>query len=111
MKAWILAGALVLATWFLVGSPLASAGGVTGNDVTIAGFTFVPTNPVVASSQARVVVNNADVVPHTFSSDSGLWTALLLQPGQTVSVANLPPGTYAYHCDIHFWMHGVLVVH
>ncbi|MCA1829962.1 MAG: cupredoxin domain-containing protein [Actinomycetota bacterium] len=86
--------------------------------MTAAGFTFVPTNTsgnqaLVIPTRTAVTFANADIVSHTFTSNSaGLFNVTAL-PGQSATVtaiASLPAGEYLYHCDFHPWMNGVLVI-
>jgi len=44
------------------------------------------------------------------TSDDGAWDSGPLQPGESFSVALDQPGAYAYHCSIHPFMHGTVVV-
>jgi plastocyanin len=57
-----------------------------------------------------VTWTNRDTVPHTVTGDSGAWDSGQIQPGATFSHAFDQPGTYAYHCSIHPFMHGMVVV-
>ena len=48
---------------------------------------------------------------HTVSADNGTWgTAASLNPGDTFTYTFTSPGTYPYHCNIHSWMHGTVIV-
>ena len=60
---------------------------------------------------ARVTVTNQDSTAHTATADDGhsFDTGTLAQgASQTISVSK--PGRYPYHCSIHSFMHGTLVV-
>ncbi len=54
-------------------------------------------------------------VPHDLYATDGLsfGTNGLVYPGQTADVYGvdaLAPGEYRFHCTVHVWMHGVLIV-
>ena len=57
-----------------------------------------------------IVWINADAVPHTVTSDDGLWDSGDVAPGQSYSLILDKPGTYGYHCMHHPYMIGTLVV-
>src|SRR5512140_3688253 len=74
-------------------------------DVTISGFAF---NPAVITVTAGSTVRwtNADVfVTHTVTSDIGSldpWDSGQLGHGGVFTKTFATPGTYSYHCAIHF---------
>ncbi len=89
------------------GSSSASA----GSGVKIANFAFSPATLTVGSG-ARVTVGNDDSTAHTFTADDGhSFDTGSIDPGSSSSVTAPKPGRYAYHCSIHPFMHGTLVVH
>lgn len=47
---------------------------------------------------------------HTVTSDSGAFGSSVLQPNQTFRFTFSKAGTFAYHCSIHSYMHGTIVV-
>jgi plastocyanin len=59
---------------------------------------------------ATVTWTNNDPVAHTVTSDSGLWNSGPISPGGTFSYTFTTPGTYTYHCMIHPYMTGEIVV-
>jgi plastocyanin len=78
--------------------------------VVISNFRFSPATDTVKPG-ARVTVTNQDGVTHTVTADDGhsFDTGNLAYGGsQTISVSK--PGSYSYHCTIHPYMHGTLVV-
>jgi plastocyanin len=86
------------------------ASGASRNAVTIRSFKFAPANLTVKSG-AKVAVTNDDSAAHTATADDGnsFDTGTLDQgSSQTISVAK--PGSYAYHCSIHPFMKGTIVV-
>jgi plastocyanin len=83
--------------------------GAPGAAVKIAGFAFGPASVTVAAGQT-VTWTNADRVPHTVTADGGAWNSGPLAPGASFSFTPTRPGTYAYHCSIHPFMRGTVVV-
>ena len=76
----------------------------------ISNFKFSPAS-VTVKSGAGVAVTNQDSTAHTATADDGhsFDTGDLAQgASQTISVSK--PGSYAYHCSIHPFMHGKIVV-
>ncbi len=76
----------------------------------ISNFKFAPAS-VTVKPGAGVAVTNEDSTAHTATADDGhsFDTGDLAQgASQTISVSK--PGSYAYHCSIHPFMHGTLVV-
>jgi plastocyanin len=58
-----------------------------------------------------VSVANRDSTPHTFTADDGhSFDSGTIDPGGTATIKALPAGTYPYHCSIHDFMKGKLVV-
>ena len=90
-------------------SPQAASGG-SASAVKISDFKFAPAS-VTVKPGARVAVTNEDSTAHTATADDGnsFDTGTLAQgASKTISVSK--PGSYAYHCSIHPFMHGTLVV-
>ena len=90
----------------------ASSGASRGakESVTIASFAYKPT-PVTVKVGAQVTFTNQDSAEHTATADSGsaLETGTLKQ-GQSKAVTLSQPGTIAYHCAFHAFMHGTISV-
>lgn len=57
----------------------------------------------------KVVFANRDSVTHT-AKRKGSFATGRIAPGKSVSVRFGSKGTYAYHCTIHTFMHGKIVV-
>ena len=92
------------------GSSSQAASGAGSSAVTISNFKFAPASTTVKHG-ASVTVTNQDSTAHTATADDGhsFDTGTLAQgASQTISVSK--PGTYPYHCSIHSFMHGTLVV-
>jgi YVTN family beta-propeller protein len=77
--------------------------------VNIAKFAFVPA-PITISAGQSVTWTNADPVAHTTTSDDKVWDSGSLSPNGTFTATFSQPGTYAYHCMIHPFMRGTVVV-
>lgn len=80
-----------------------------GNAVTIRDFAF---GPLVVAVKPGVAVHwaNRDSDAHTVTSDTGAFSSPVLQPGAGYSFTFTKPGTYTYHCTIHPFMTGKVVV-
>lgn len=80
--------------------------------VTIQNFSFNPT-PLTVQIGSTVTWTNRDSVAHTSSSDDASaisWSSGALSPGSSYSVTFTQAGTFTYHCDIHPYMHGSIIV-
>jgi plastocyanin len=77
--------------------------------VTISGFAFAPAAIITAPGQA-VVFTNGDAVAHTVTSADGHWDSGNFAPGGSYRLVLDQPGTYAYACAIHPFMHGTVTV-
>lgn len=72
-------------------------------------YAFHPTMLTVKAGTTVTWTNKSDA-PHTVTSNrSGVFNKNL-PPGKTVSVIFSHPGTYAYHCTYHPYMHARVVV-
>jgi plastocyanin len=58
-------------------------------------------NPLVVPVGTTVTWVNNDSVPHTATSDTGVWDSGTLAPGQSFSFTFNTPGTFSYFCMIH----------
>jgi YVTN family beta-propeller protein len=81
----------------------------TTSTATIAQFAFSPATVTVAPGQP-VTWTNTDPVQHTTTSDTPGWDSGPLAPGANFAHTFTTAGTYAYHCDIHPFMHGTVIV-
>lgn len=57
-----------------------------------------------------VTWTNASSAPHTVTSDTGLFDSGVVNPNGTFSFTFTKAGTYKYHCSIHLYMHGTIIV-
>ncbi len=80
-----------------------------GNTVTISGFAFSPATLNVAVG-TKVTWTNKDGTTHTVSSDTNAFNSGNLADGASYSYTFNTAGTYAYHCAIHTYMKGTIVV-
>jgi plastocyanin len=78
--------------------------------VKISDFKFTP-NPLTVQPGARVTVTNDDSTAHTVTADDGhSFDTGTLSQGSSKTISVTKPGTYPYHCSIHAFMHGKLIV-
>jgi plastocyanin len=81
----------------------------TATGITIDNFTFKPSTLTV--SGGRVKATNSDSTAHTVTADDGKsFDTGSIDPGASATLSVAKPGTYKYHCSIHSFMHGTLVV-
>jgi plastocyanin len=98
------------ATFAFSSSSAVSAGGGGANRVEIQNFSFHPPAITVAPG-SKVNVTNTDQTTHTFSAVNGSFDSSGINGGTSVTItAPTKPGTYAFRCNIHQYMHGVLTV-
>jgi plastocyanin len=86
-----------------------SSGGGSGG-VSIDNFKFSPASLTVKSG-TKVTVANHDSTAHTTTADNGKsFDTGSIDPGASSTITVSKAGTYKYHCSIHPFMHGTLVV-
>jgi plastocyanin len=76
--------------------------------VTIANYKFRPPTLTVAKG-TRVTFANTSGVAHT-ATRGGAFDTRRIKPGRSVAVRFAKKGTFSYHCKIHPFMHGTIVV-
>jgi plastocyanin len=81
----------------------------SGNAVTIQGMAFSPLTLTVAVNTTVTWTNN-DGVTHTVTSDAAVFNSGNVAPGGTFSYQFTTAGTYPYHCTIHNYMTGTVIV-
>ncbi len=89
-----------------------SAGGSSGTSsaITISNFKFSPATLRVKHG-AGIKVTNNDSAPHTVTADDGKsFDSGTVNSGASGSFQAPAPGSYAYHCTIHPFMKGKLLV-
>jgi plastocyanin len=89
-----------------------TGGGSSGSpsSISISDFKFSPATITVASG-ARVSVTNRDSEAHTVTADDGhSFDSGDVAQGDSATIRAPQAGTYPYHCTIHPFMTGKLVV-
>jgi len=82
----------------------------SGSTVNIVNFSFVPgTLPISAGT--TVTWTNSDSTTHHVASDTGVFDSGDMAPNATFSYTFNNTGTFPYHCAIHTYMKGTIVVH
>jgi plastocyanin len=77
--------------------------------ITIQDFKFGPATLTVKHG-AKVTVANSDSTTHTATADGGAFDTGDLDPGASKTITLSKAGTYPYHCQIHSFMKGTIVV-
>jgi len=78
--------------------------------VEITGFSFQPASLMLPAG-TDVIWINRDPVAHTVAADDGSFSSPEIEGnGGRFERAFAKPGTYSYHCSIHPFMRGVIVV-
>src|ERR1700732_4231361 len=107
------AGAATTATAQATGIVATPAGGnavaPSPQLVRAANFAFQPATLTVPVGTS-VTFRNDDGDTHTFTSDAGAFNSGNVGTGQSFSFTFSAPGTFAYHCNIHSSMRGVITV-
>jgi plastocyanin len=89
-----------------------NAGGSSGSPsgITISNFKFSPSTLQVKNG-ARIKVANDDSTAHTVTADDGhSFESGNVDSSGSTTITAPAKGTYAYHCSIHPFMKGKLVV-
>ena len=121
----LLAGILLLAgcgtsTNTAVPTTTAAPAGTTSSNSSVAEvkiteqdekYGFAPATLTVAKG-TRVEWSNTTDAPHTVTSDSGttLASSMINPSGGSFDFTFTQPGTYTYHCTVHPYMKGAIVV-
>ena len=88
--------------------PLSVTVRATGTE-SIKNFAYV-TDPLTIAVGDTVTWTNNDTAPHTATSDSPLFDTGVLNPGDSKSFTFTTAGSFPYHCNIHAFMHGTVIV-
>jgi plastocyanin len=91
----------------LTGRVTAHAAGDPG--VTIADFHFSPASTTIHVGDT-ITWSNSGPSSHTATATGGSFNSGILKKGQSASHTFTQPGTFAYVCQIHPFMHGTIVV-
>jgi len=91
-------------------APAPASSSASGSSITIADFKFSPATLAVRHG-ARLEVTNKDSAPHTVTADDGRsFDSGTVQPGGSATIKVARAGRFPYHCTIHSFMKGMLVV-
>ncbi len=71
------------------------------NEVIIFGHAFNP-DPLTVTASTTVTWTNQEFEPHTVTSDDLLFDTELVS-GDSFSYTFNEPGTFSYHCDLHYF--------
>ena len=77
--------------------------------VEIARFVFDPVEVEIQAGDS-VVWSNADIAPHTATSNDGGWDTGRIKKGEEGKITFDEPGEYPYFCAFHPHMKGRVVV-
>lgn len=111
MISGVVAGQTAAASSHVAGTQVRSHAG--GGKVTIKEiddkYHFVPAT-ITVQVGATVTWTNSSDAPHTVTSDTGAFDTKQFGEDQTVSLTFSNPGTFSYHCSVHPYMHGMVMV-
>lgn len=79
------------------------------SEVDIKNMAFAPSTMTVKIGTTITWTNN-DSVPHSVTSDTGMFDSNTLQSGGKFSFTFNQAGTFPYHCNIHTFMKGTVAV-
>ena len=102
----------MLAVPAVLATGVTAAGAAPPVALSIKNFAFSPATLTVQAG-TTVRVTNDDSVTHTFASDPGdaqSWDSGPINPGSSFSVTFAQPGRFGFHCNIHTFMTGTVVV-
>jgi plastocyanin len=91
------------------GSSAATAAKSNGTTIVISNFAFSPSTLHVAPG-TTIKITNSDGVAHTVTADNKSFDTGDIAGGASTTITVKSPGKYAYHCDIHNYMTGVIEV-
>ena len=77
--------------------------------VTITNFAFDPATVTIAKGDAVTFVNGDDTI-HSIVADDGRFHSDGLDTGDKFTFTSSQPGTFTYHCGLHPFMTGEIVV-
>jgi plastocyanin len=106
VASFVLAVALTATQAAPAAAPSATASGA--KTVSISHFEFHPHTLNIVKG-TRVVFSNNSGTAHT-ATDAGDFDTGHIKPGHSVAVRFTQKGTFSYHCEIHPFMHGKIVV-
>src|SRR3974390_3217498 len=74
-------------------------------EIKIDNFSFSPATLTVKAG-TQITWTNRDDIPHTVTSDEGLFKSKVLDTDDSFTFRPAKPGTYSYYCSIHPKMMG-----
>ena len=77
--------------------------------VSISGYAFHPATITVGVG-TKVTFTNHDQTVHTATAGGSGFDTGTVKPGRSATITLRRPGTYAYVCQFHAFMHGTVVV-
>jgi plastocyanin len=105
--------AVALAITGLLALSLAAAVAAANQNVSIKEsnekYAYTPADKTVALGDTVTWTNDSDA-PHTVDADDGSFELDQFNEGASVKHTFNTAGTIAYHCDIHSYMHGKIIV-
>jgi plastocyanin len=92
-------------------APAAAPDAPTTTSVAIKEFKYSP-SPATVKAGAKITISNADRAPHTLTdrAASRAFDSGTIKAGESGSVTFTKPGTYAYFCEFHPYMKGMVTV-
>lgn len=91
-------------------APAVQAAPISDQTVSIDSFAFAPGDVSLPVGATLVWSNIQTGVPHTATSVDGIWDSGVLSSGATFSFTFNQLGDFAYQCEIHPTMHGIVHV-
>ena len=79
------------------------------NEVFIQGSAFSPAT-ITVKANTTITWTNKDGIPHTVTSNTGIFESNSISGGGTWSQPFITAGSFPYHCSIHPSMKGTVVV-
>jgi plastocyanin len=77
--------------------------------VTITDFKFGPATITVHVGDT-VTWTNSSPMPHSATADNNSFDTGIVKPGASASHTFTQAGTFTYHCNVHPFMHGTVIV-
>ncbi|MDX1372483.1 MAG: plastocyanin/azurin family copper-binding protein, partial [Nitrososphaeraceae archaeon] len=73
------------------------------------GLSFDPSQ-ITIPAESTVFWTNEDAIEHTVTSNEGLFDSGPISPGDTFDNTFESTGEFGYHCSIHPFMTGVVII-
>jgi plastocyanin len=77
--------------------------------VAISDYAYHPSTVTVAAG-STITFDNRDATAHTATSTAPGFDTGTLHPGKQAKIRFAKPGRYAYYCQFHAFMRGVIIV-